>query len=152
MTDTINKLGTSRYQAFQPWMGVPIQISNTAPKWMPGLDYITAFKPVGIQNIEPEFAFREVYNKRLDGRADEIHAALLALSSKYPNERLVMLCWDDLDDLTAWCHRTVAADWLRAKGLEVLEMPRFKHEVPGYESVNTRNVKPLDVNLPPSLF
>jgi uncharacterized protein (DUF488 family) len=104
-------------------MGVPIGTSVGAPSWMPGLDYITAFKPVGLVKIQDRDEFTEKYRARLDKMAGAAIRDLDALSRKYPDTRLVMLCYEDITKPGVWCHREVLAEWLREKGLEVPEIP-----------------------------
>lgn len=130
MTDDspINPIGTARYQKFEQWMGVPIATSTGKPKWMPQIEKIDALTPYGIfGQYDTEFSFRVAYLKRLDSKEAEIKAALQALSRKYPGQRLVLLCWDDLTKPDGWCHRTMAAEWLEARGLVVPELTFAEH-------------------------
>lgn len=128
---TINALGVSRYQSYQEWMGVPIATSTGKPKWMPGIEDFRAVTPYGIfGQYDTEFSFRVAYLKRLDEKADEIHRTLLRLSDKYPGQRLVMLCWDDLTKPDGWCHRTMLTEWLAGKGVEAPELEWTLHGPP----------------------
>lgn len=121
--DVIGPLGTSRYQSFQPWMGVPVAISVGTPAWMPGIEVCNPLRPWGLLKLPTDFEFRLAYEKQLDRRADEIRDRLVTLSRKYPGQRLVLLCWEDLNDPRAdECHRTQVAEWLQAKGLEIHEL------------------------------
>lgn len=123
MTDTINPLATHRYSTFKPWMGVPICITTGAPRWMPGLDYVTGLKPIGLRDVVTDEEFTQLYLERLDRLEAAIHADLLRLSAKYPGQRLVLLCYEDLVKGSEMCHRTVAAEWLTRRGLVVPELP-----------------------------
>jgi hypothetical protein len=123
MGNTVNQLATHRYSTFQSWMGVPICISTGMPNWMPGLDYVSAMKPIGLRDIVTDEEFIEKYLARLDSREGAIHSDLVSLSDKYPGQRLVLLCYEDLVKGTEMCHRTTAAGWLALRGLEVPELP-----------------------------
>jgi hypothetical protein len=78
-----------------------------------------------------EFEFRIRYRERLDKHEDEIHRDLIRLSKKYPGQRLILLCWEDLRKPNLWCHRTIAAEWLGERGVDVPEMTSGL--VPGLE-------------------
>jgi hypothetical protein len=91
--------------------------------------------------------------------ADQIHADLLRLSAKYPGQRLVMMCYEDVTIPGGeMCHRTVAAEWLRAKGLEVPELPRSRDDavelglVEPAPNERRRPSTPEPEDLPPALF
>lgn len=118
----INRLGTACYSLFRPDMGVPVATSVGKPKWMPGIDAINEMAPYGLLTGYTEFEFRLKYHDRLDKNEDKVKAALLRLSAKYPGERLVLLCWEDLRKPDLWCHRTMLAEWLEARGLTVPEL------------------------------
>ena len=119
----INPLGTSRYPGFQTWMGVPVAISIGKPRWMPGIESIPALAPYGVKDIPDDDDFRVAYAERLDSKEAEIQKALQRLSAKYPGQRLVLLCWEDLTKPDVeMCHRTEAAKWLRARGLQIEEI------------------------------
>jgi len=130
MTDTeansagaINPLATYKYPGYQAWMGVPVAISIGVPRWMPGIDKIKALAPYGVKDIPDDDDFRVAYAERLDAHEDEIQRELLRLSRKWPGQRLVLLCWEDLTKPgVEMCHRTEAAVWLRARGLNIAEI------------------------------
>jgi len=120
---TINELATARYSAWAPWMGVPIATSIGQPKWMPGLEQMPSAKPFGIfGKHETEFEFRLAYEHKLDTTSEKVRADLQRISARYPNERLVLLCWEDLSKPGEWCHRRMLADWLEGKGITVPEL------------------------------
>lgn len=123
--DLINELATYKYPGFSTWMGVPVAISIGVPRWMPGIDKIKALAPYGVKDIPDDDDFRVAYAERLDAHEDEIKAELVRLSKKWPGQRLVLLCWEDLTKPDVeMCHRTEAAKWLRARGLAVEEIDK----------------------------
>lgn len=148
--DAINPLGTFKYPGFQPWMGVPVAISIGVPRWMPGIDKIRALAPYGVKDIPDDDDFREAYAARLDAHEDEIHRDLLRLSKKWPGQRLVLLCWEDLTKPGAeMCHRTEAAVWLRARGLQVEEInPSDAPERPSTARRSAMKAAPPEPDIP----
>lgn len=125
MTDyefELNPLGTANFPGFKDWMGVPIGTAVGRAKWMPGIDQIEELKPFGLIRGFTQFEFRLKYMERLDRNEDKIHARLVTLSQKYPGQRLVLLCWEDLRRGDKWCHRELVAEWLEARGISCPEM------------------------------
>lgn len=127
-TMQMNPLGTSSFSFYNGGMGVPVSTSLSTPKWMPGIDFITAAKPAGIfgrPEFEEEFPYRIAYRRRLDAKEEEIKRALIDLSMKYPGERLVLLCWCNLTQVGNWCHRRMLSEWLGERDLDVPELDRI---------------------------
>ncbi|AYD87404.1 hypothetical protein SEA_VALENTINIPUFF_111 [Microbacterium phage ValentiniPuff] len=121
--EAINPLATYRFTGFKPWMGVPVSIAIGPPRWMPGIDKIRALAPYGVKDIPDDDDFRVAYAARLDEHEDEIQRELLRLSKKWPGQRLVLMCWEDLTKPDVeMCHRTEAAIWLRKRGLTIEEI------------------------------
>ncbi|GAA3251454.1 hypothetical protein [Nonomuraea helvata] len=130
-------LATCTYQEFTPTMGYAVRTTVGAPRGplpydlaghatlltprreMLGLSY-EAYKPRYLQLLG---------SAGFDAIAAELDEIGNGLSSGRP---LVLLCFDRLNKPGAWCHRTMAAAWLREHaGIEVPE---------------------LGAQLPPSLF
>ena len=122
LVEPINPLGTARYQDWRPAMGIAVATSVGKPRWMPGIEEVKGLAPHGLRHINNEFEFRLKYTERLNALEEEIHRDLIRLSRKYPNERLILLCWEDLRKPNLWCHRTLAAEWFAERGVIVPEM------------------------------
>lgn len=119
----INELATARYGAWAPWMGVPVATSIGQPKWMPGIEQLQSAKPFQIfRKYETEFEFRVAYEARLEEHQAKLRNELVNLSARYPEQRLVLLCWEDLSKPNEWCHRRMLADWLERHDLPVPEL------------------------------
>jgi hypothetical protein len=117
-------LATCSYRAYVPAMGVPVITSLGVPRGFPPAERLGSLMPYWIfgndaYDADPEAA-RKAYRHRLHQRSAHILDRLAELSEKYPDQLLVLLCWEA--DVTA-CHRGWAAQWLHDRhGIDVPEI------------------------------
>lgn len=114
------RLATSRYRGFQPSWGVPVRITVGYPRGVrykcenvPALAPWELFRPPykGINDIPVE---RLVYFRRMADHEEEILAQLARLAQQHPDERCVLLCYEDVNGGEA-CHRRWAAEWFQLR-------------------------------------
>jgi hypothetical protein len=122
------QLATGRYATFDPSMGVPVGITVGKPKFP--LRYRIA---AVIPELAPHgdlFAIndRDEFTRRYRARLDQVGIqALMArfeqIASSAEDDRLVLLCFEDLTRPGEWCHRRIAAEWLEEHaGIDVPEV------------------------------
>lgn len=113
-------LFTLNYQRFQPPMGVPVRSSNGAPRWplkydlrhaalltFPAMTDVRAAHKGGLGEDE----FRDRYHRTLTGRGVlAIGDELQGIADRAGDHRLVLLCFDKVDQ-GEWCHRRMFAEW-----------------------------------------
>jgi hypothetical protein len=109
------ELFTARYQTFQPRMGVPVRTTIGAPRFklryplnhnLPLIAPDRAF----FHATRPEFVRQ--YRAKLDRHGPAlIIAACEQIAKAATQDRLVLLCFEDLTKEGQWCHRTLFAEW-----------------------------------------
>lgn len=96
-------------------MGTPLRTTVGAPRFR--LKYELSYK---LEQATPRYSMlklpRDEYERRyraiLDGHGvPELLRASKAISEVTGEERLVLLCFDDLRKPGVWCHRTMFAQW-----------------------------------------
>ncbi len=122
-------LATASYRTFHPSMGVPVQTSLGQPKWPLGYDLTEEARvlmPWGLFDKDlSDDEFTAKYRARLDKACvDRITASLALVASRHRDERLVLLCYEQvLGPQAKFCHRRVWADWWTEQtGQEVPEL------------------------------
>jgi hypothetical protein len=107
-------LWTGRYQSWQPEHGRPIRTTVGAPKWWtsPPLIQCRSVTPYGVFGREFASAdeMQAAYVAKLDRTAASVVGELVGLVRRFPGERLVLLCFDDVRAGVA-CHRRWFAVW-----------------------------------------
>jgi hypothetical protein len=106
---------------------VPIRISLGIPKFR--LPYAIAgyaglLAPMrAMLGVTDRPTYESLYRKLLDRLGVErIHRALRTLHTP-PDREIVLLCFEDVRDPDAFCHRRIFADWWQLRtGREVLEL------------------------------
>jgi hypothetical protein len=111
-------LWTGRYQSWRPGHGRPIRTTVGAPRWWtsPPLIQCRSVTPYGVFGREFASAdeMRSAYVERLDRTAGRVVAELTGLVRRFPDERLVLLCFDDVR-AGVECHRRWFAHWWEAR-------------------------------------
>jgi hypothetical protein len=123
-------LATSRYAAKDIILRsgrVPIGITVGNPRWPLGYALagnLRALAPTRSMLGLPMDVFEEIYRARLDDLGVEaIRALLQRCCDDASNDRLALLCFEDLGKPGASCHRRIfAAWWQEATGAEVPEL------------------------------
>lgn len=127
MNPTLN-LFTCNFSRFQPPMGVPVRISNGFPRF--GLKYDLIFKA---PTLYPAWSlvkaglshedFSRLYGEALDDiGVEKIAAELGEIARKAGDNRLVLMCFEDLSKGKT-CHRRSFARWWKARtGDDVREL------------------------------
>lgn len=123
-------LFTARFQSFLPAMGTPVQAANGKPRWPLKYDLTLAAPEVypawvlvrTLNDDEPQFRVR--YRAGLDEvGVDKLASRFRALATAGGDERLVLLCYEDLSKEGWWCHRRMFAQWWQDQtGDEVREL------------------------------
>lgn len=123
------ELFTVNYPRFQPAMGTPIQASNGRPRYALKYDLTLSCREVYppwalVRGDHSEEHFRREYQAHLDTIGlDTFASRFRALATASGDERLVLLCFEDLSKPGWWCHRRHFADWWkRLTGEEVREL------------------------------
>lgn len=125
------KLFTNRYQSFKPSQGTPVRATYGQPKFY--LRYPLHFQsklitPGGwfMSGTDEEFTRR--YYSMLDKHGvAAIRAELQTIVDLSGNDRLVLLCFDDVD--RGLCHRTLFAKWWYSNtGEEVVELQNVNRD------------------------
>jgi len=123
-------LATSRYAAREKVVAsglAPVRTTTGAPRFRLGYELagnVGMLAPYGLRSIEGRAEFEAAYRARLDGfGVEEIRAALEEVARAAGTEGVVLLCFEDLDDPTQSCHRTIFAAWWREQtGEKVVEL------------------------------
>lgn len=123
-------IATSRYFARQKVMYsglAPVRTTVGAPRFRLGYELagnVAMLAPHGLRSIEDEAEFEAAYRARLDGfGVEKIRAALEGLARSAGTAGVVLLCFEDLEDPTQSCHRTIFSAWWREQtGEEVVEL------------------------------
>jgi hypothetical protein len=126
---------TSRYAGFRPEFGVPVRITVGQPKFwrraQPADGRLLA--PWGLLDPSiPTDECRRRYGEMLDGKADRIIALLARLARAHPNQRLVLLCFENVH-AGQECHRRWFAAWFEEHyGIAIpeLEAPDGQQRLP----------------------
>jgi hypothetical protein len=123
------ELFTASYADFDPAWGVPVRTSVGSPKWWAGppLEHIRRVTPYGVFGvIEDRDEYAAAYLDCLDAAGvDALHERFSSLSAKHGGAPLVLLCFEDLTNPHAWCHRQLLASWIEDRlGLVVPELAR----------------------------
>jgi hypothetical protein len=118
---------TCRYPRFEPHMGIPVRTTASAPRFK--LHYeltrqATLITPTWPMLSLERDAYTREYRTRLElAGAEAIRAELATIAAQHGDQRLVLLCFENLADPGTWCHRTLFAAWWQAKtGQEVPEL------------------------------
>lgn len=123
-------IATSRYSARQRVVEsglAPVRTTIGAPKFPLGYELagsVAMLAPYGLFSIDDRAEFEAAYRARLDRfGVEKIRRVLAAIAHGARAKGVVLLCFEDLDDETQWCHRTIfAAWWLEQTGQEVVEL------------------------------
>lgn len=121
------ELATCTYQEFQPSMGAAVRTTVGAPRFpltYPLAGWARLVTPTRAMLSLDRGPYRDAYLKRLEQTGwHRIHAELEQLTETARGRRLVLLCFDRLDQPGSWCHRTMLAEWLAEHtGSEVPEL------------------------------
>lgn len=122
------QLFTCRYQRFRPALGLAVRTTVGYPRFTLGypLDgHAHLVTPtVTALSLRDEAAYRNAYLAQLDETGPgRIQAELTAIAEGKADQRLVLLCFDDLSRPDGWCHRRMFADWwTKATGEDVPEL------------------------------
>lgn len=108
-------------------MGVPVRTSVGYPRFTwngPKLEYARICAPHGIFGTTTDRqAYLAAYRDHLNAHAGEVSSQLARIAQAHSDTRLVLLCFERLDQPGKWCHRTTLASWLEERtGLEVPEL------------------------------
>jgi hypothetical protein len=111
----VTALATYSYAAFRRSLGVPVQTSLGRPKFP--IDYelreqVRELMPQGLfgKNLSDD-EFTHHYRGLLDRLdLDTLRTEFDAISKRYDNARVVLLCFEDVRAGRS-CHRRVFADW-----------------------------------------
>ncbi len=99
---------------------MPIQTSIGRPRFIAyEVEPWPAVMPWGLLGEEDLQAFRRRYRHRLHRLTPRILAELAELLAKYDGWPLALLCFERDP---AQCHRSILAEWLREKGVQVQEL------------------------------
>jgi hypothetical protein len=127
--DTLT-IATSRYAAREKVVASglsPVRTTVGAPRFRLGYELagnVAMLAPYGLRTIEDEAEFEVAYRARLEGfGVEKIRAALEDVARAACARGVVLLCFEDLEDPTQSCHRTIFAAWWREQtGEEVVEL------------------------------
>ena len=74
--------------------------------------------------IADPLAFRRAFRARMDALGiDGVAALLNPISEAHQGRAVVLLCFENLAEPVAWCHRRILAEWLEARtGQQVPEL------------------------------
>jgi len=118
-------LGTASYKRFKEGWGVACGTSVGRNRRFPS-HQVEALKPfTTFRKAEhlPVPQQEAMYRDLLDTTREYVELRLSDLTRRYPDERLVLLCWCDLSLPGAYCHRRWAAGWFAdTYGLVVPEL------------------------------
>lgn len=117
-------LATCSYSQYTPGMGVPVGTSVGRHPRFREVEQCDPLKPWTVfrkMDDRPLSVQRARYWQQLDDTETRVAAALQDLTARHPGQRLVLLCWEQLDGENE-CHRRWAADWLTLRGLTVPEL------------------------------
>jgi len=112
-------LATSRYQAadlIRASGRAAVGITRGNPRWplpYPLVTNLRQLAPTGdMLHMEDRFMFEEVYHDRLEHLgAGGVRKLLEGVAKQANNERLCLLCYEDLTKPGLWCHRRLFANW-----------------------------------------
>jgi hypothetical protein len=124
------ELFTNRYQKAQPSQGLMVRTTLGAPRFKLRYELdgnLPQLAPSRDIFRKPYGEFRTAYRRHLHilGPKHILEAieAIRKASSRPDEQRMVLLCFDDLSKEGAWCHRTMFAEWwLEKTGEEVREL------------------------------
>ncbi|MEV4557169.1 DUF488 family protein [Kitasatospora sp. NPDC049285] len=108
-------LFTSRFQGYRPGQGVPVRITRGAPRFR--LPYqithtVAELAPAAAYFHRPRPEFTASYRADLAALgAARIAERLGRIAQQEGEQRLVLLCFEDLAKSDVWCHRRIFADW-----------------------------------------
>jgi len=109
---------TSRYFGRQKVFDsglAPVRTTTGAPRFALGYELagnVGMLAPYGLRSIEDEAEFEAAYRARLDGfGVEKIRTALEDVARSAGTAGVVLLCFEDLEDPTQSCHRTIFAAW-----------------------------------------
>lgn len=124
------ELATCGYFDYRPSMGVAVVTSLGVPDLFRREAHCSTLKPKGVFNVyKTKRAFEVHYMDRLDAHAAEIAAELKKIATSNGNEPLVLLCYCNLSQPDAWCHRRMAAAWLEEHtGITIPELGQCRPE------------------------
>jgi hypothetical protein len=119
---------TCSYREFQPWMGIPVRTSLGKPKFRLGFELRHSLPPLTPQRGTlhlPYDDFRRTYRHQLHrhtiGRVLDAAERIRQDEGAGEDVPLVLLCFEDLAQVGAWCHRSFAREWLVEKGQDCME-------------------------------
>ena len=111
------RLFTGRYRTFHREFGVPVSITVGLPRWKLGyeLSHARWLAPWGLLELADEEEFRRRYRARLHKlTASVIRQRLQKIADERGDDRLVLLCFEDVLAGEA-CHRRDFAQWWEEK-------------------------------------
>jgi hypothetical protein len=130
-------LATSRYQAADLVEGsgrAAVGITLGYPRWKLRYSLVANLRQLAptreIIRVDDADLFEELYRNRLDDLGvDEVRKLLTTCAERANNERLVLLCYEDLTKPGLRCHRQIfAAWWLENTGEIVRELEPDIHQ------------------------
>jgi hypothetical protein len=122
-------VATSRYKGYQKTYGVPVRITVGYPKFwrkdkLGPLEMVSEAAPweKQIWNL-PDDQAKALYEARCEDHLEIIVKKLAELARRFPGQRLVLLCYEDVHKGEV-CHRSWFADWFwRRFGITIPELP-----------------------------
>lgn len=118
------RLATASLFQHRPEMGVPVRISVGRPRNIQTpMEHIGLLAPYGLLDRKLDRpTFTRLYIQRRLERAgiELIDKEFRALHAAYPGLTLVLLCFENLTDPGAWCHRRIFAEWWEQQTGEVV--------------------------------
>lgn len=117
---------TCSYALWTPDLGVPVGSSVGKHPAFRDCPQADAVKPWGVfrkMDDEPLDVRQAAYAASLDRREDRVWNELRGLADDYAGNKLVLLCWCNLDKVGAdACHRRWFSTWAGDRGVDVPEV------------------------------
>ncbi|MBC9717869.1 hypothetical protein H9Y04_35595 [Streptomyces sp. TRM66268-LWL] len=108
-----------------PRWTLPYELQHRVPELAPARTYFQS----------PRAEFEAAYRSQLDGHGiDQFASRFQEIAVESGDLRLVLLCFEDLEQVGEWCHRRMFADWWQERtGAQVRELgplgPAFEQGV-----------------------
>jgi hypothetical protein len=127
----MGEIYTSRFSNKELRSGnyIPLSITVGQPRFPLGYTVAGQIRELAPYELFKRGYGKEEYTERYFAKMDKVGvAALRRIFAKYealyPGKPIVLLCYEDVRDETQFCHRSVFADWWKARtGEEVKELP-----------------------------
>lgn len=117
-------LATCSYSAYRPSMGVAVRTSLGKPKFFEyAFVSLNLLMPKGNMLRMAYAQYHENYMNHLESNALAIENAMIELNEMYPNQTMVLMCFENVSKKDSWCHRTMFAKWWENRtGVKVHEI------------------------------